>query len=96
MFKRIIFHFLAENFSEFSDCYENEFACFDENFKCVDRSALCDGSEDCPNGADEEPSKCNCAADQVSLKLLTTGKRRGKKEEIRMTEDEQSFFYEID
>lgn len=75
VFKRIISllphpkkNHLAENISEF-ECNENEFACYDENNKCVHRSAVCDGTSDCPNGRDEEQSKCTCTFNQVSLRL---------------------------
>lgn len=64
------FRFLAGNI-ENPTCDRSEFACFDESNQCLDYSVVCDGTIDCDNGKDEEPSICQCTADQVSFWATT-------------------------
>ncbi|XP_026728447.1 vitellogenin receptor-like [Trichoplusia ni] len=41
-----------------SNCSSTEFACSSSSI-CLSRSQLCDGRRDCPDGADEQASKCD-------------------------------------
>lgn len=56
-----------------SRCTPREFECHD-HFSCIHQSWVCDGDRDCPDGSDEDITRCKnitCRADQFQCKDKT-------------------------